>query len=109
MIIYVKCPKEVWAHSGCLENVKSPTPAYLILYCLMVRDQLDHRKSDCSEIFWDNETFFGMFFVLKSTVFLIKTDQCEVDFHILKMYVGDSGRGVFFEKSPVESHNYPEL
>lgn len=73
MIIYVKCPKEVWAHSGYLENVKSPTLAYLTLYCLMACDQLDHQRSDCSEIFWNNETFFVMFIILKSTVFLIKT------------------------------------
>lgn len=82
MIIYVKCPKEVWGHSGCSENVKSPTSTSLNLDYVMVHDQFNHQKKRLLKNFLELSDTFS---IEVNSLLNKDYDQCKVDFHILKM------------------------
>lgn len=64
----------------------------------MVHDQFNHQKKWLLKNFLEQSDTFS---IEVNSLLNKDDDQCKVDFHILKMYVGNSSRGVFFKKNPL--------
>lgn len=81
-----------------LQNVKSLTSTYLQLDYVIVHNQFNHQKKWLCKNFLEQSDIFS---VEVSSLLNKDYDQPKVDFHILKMYMVNSGRGVFFLKNPL--------